>query len=398
MRIAIFSDNFYPELSGIADSILATAKKLAERGHQIDFYVPSYSVKDFAKSNLVKKEIDLGPNIIIHRFFSCHFPTATGQGRIVIPTLWRWLKMRAHKPDIIHTHLFFGMGFEALAAAKFLKLPLVGTNHTAITEFVKQIPIGAKFLEKLSLKFVSWFYNKCDFVSAPAQGILNEMMVNGFIKPSQVIYNPADIINFYPAPIEEKTRLRMQYNFSDQVVLCVGRIAPEKHVDVVIRAINLVKNDFPDINLLIVGHGSMMANLKQLVQEMKLEKNVKFLGTLNKIELAKIYRTADLLATASTSEIQSLCLIDAFASAIPAVGVNARGLAESIDESDGFVVEPGDYRAMAEKIIFLLKNPEISAKMGRAGNLGVQEFSEEKIASKWEEIYQQAINNKKPEH
>lgn len=391
----MFSDNFYPELSGIADSILITGKQLAARGHKIDFYVPNYSVKDFTKSNLVKKEIDLGPNITVHRFFSFPFPTSSNQGRLIVPTLWRWHKMKKHRPDIIHTHLFFGAGFEALIAAKFLRVPLVGTNHTAIMEFVKQSPVDTKFLERLSLKLVSWFYNKCDFVSAPSQGIINEMKLNGFVKANKVISNPVNTKKYYIPTPEEKSSLKQEFNFSNQTIICVGRLAPEKKVDVIVRAMALVSKEMPATNLVIAGHGSEEKKLQDLVKELGLEGKVKFLGFLKKEVLEKVYRAIDIYAIASTSETQNIDLIKALASGVPAVGVNARALPEYINHDNGFIVEPGDYQMMAEKFIFLLKNPEVSAKMGRAGNLGVQQFSEEKIASEWEKFYQQIINIKK---
>ena len=67
MRIAIFSDNFYPELSGISDSVIALSKELAKRGHFVHFYAPRYSAAEFAKSNLPTREIDLGPQVSITR-------------------------------------------------------------------------------------------------------------------------------------------------------------------------------------------------------------------------------------------------------------------------------------------------------------------------------------------
>ena len=75
MRIAIFSDNFYPELSGISDSIISLAKELSVRGHYIHFYVPYYSAANYRKIGLPLEEIVLREKIKITRFFSLPYNT-----------------------------------------------------------------------------------------------------------------------------------------------------------------------------------------------------------------------------------------------------------------------------------------------------------------------------------
>ena len=82
MRIAMFSDNFYPEMSGISDSIIESARELAKLGHQVDFYAARYSAKDFATYKVAFEELDLGENVKIHRFFAFRYPAPTGQGRM----------------------------------------------------------------------------------------------------------------------------------------------------------------------------------------------------------------------------------------------------------------------------------------------------------------------------
>ena len=70
MRIAIFADNFYPELSGIADTVLITGKELAEKGHKITFFVPKYTKKEFDITKVKYQELVLHKNITIKRINS----------------------------------------------------------------------------------------------------------------------------------------------------------------------------------------------------------------------------------------------------------------------------------------------------------------------------------------
>src|SRR5665647_286871 len=109
MKIAIFADNFWPEITGISDSIILLGKELVTLGHEIHFFAPYYSPKDFKVANIEPKELDLGKNIKIHRLFS--FPyigSPTKQSRVVIPLGIQSLKCRKEKFDIIYTQDPFG--------------------------------------------------------------------------------------------------------------------------------------------------------------------------------------------------------------------------------------------------------------------------------------------------
>lgn len=392
MKIAMYSENFYPELSGITDSLIESARELGGLGHDVDFYVPKYSPKDFATYNVPYEEIDLGKNVTIHRMSSFRFPAPTQQGRMVVPTFLRWIGMRKNRPDIIHVHLFFGVGMEALAASKFLKIPLVGTNHTPITEFLRYGPASGKFLDKIGLRFVSWFYNRCEQITAPSQGILDEMKQNGFCKPCRVISNPVDLRNFSPVTEELRREMKNTFMLSDFTVLYTGRLAVEKHVDVLIRAMALLKDKIPNITFAITGHGDADESLKKLVEELGLGGIVKFFGTLTVEDHAKIYKAADVFAIASTAETQSLSLMKAMATGIPSIGVNARALPEYIKKQNGFILEPGDYKGISEKILYLFENPEKRTELGKNGIAMVQGYSPAKIASEWNTLYKEVYS------
>lgn len=382
-------------MSGISDSIIESAKELAKLGHEIDLYVPKYAKKDYRVCNVSLEELDLGEKIKIHRLLSFPAAAGTGQGRMVVPSFLRWITLRKNRPDIIHVHLCFGADLEGVTASCCLDVPLVGTNHTPITEFLKYGPVQNKWIDKLALNYVSWFYNRCDFVSAPCGAIFTEMEANNFKKPHRVISNSVDLANFSPGLPEEKTKNKKEFGLSDFTVLYTGRLSEEKHVDVIIRAIALVKKKIPNINLAITGHGVAEDGLKKLAKELGIEDKVKFFGTLPLDQYVKIHKAVEMFAIASTSEMQSLSLMKAFAVGIPAVGVNAWALPEYITKENGFIVEPGDFQKMAEKIIYLHDNPEAREKMGQAGIAMVKNFSPGRIAAEWEKIYAEAISKKK---
>jgi len=387
MKIAIFSDNFYPELSGVADSIAKLAMELSKLEHEICFFVPRYGAKDFKLINLSEKELDLGKNIKVKRLLSLPASFAGAQSRLVLP-LFSGSLFKNFKPDIIHSQLFFGAGLEALITAKLNHIPFVGTNHTSITDFV-----SGNFFKKQSLNYAVWYYNHCDFVTGPSESVFKEMLANGFTKPHKAMSNPIDINTF--CPFGDKIENKKKFGLSDNTIVYAGRLSPEKNIDVILKAIALAKKTVSNINLAIAGSGKTENELKWLTKELNLENEVKFLGTLSKTDLAKLYQASEIFAIASTSETQSMVLMQALACSLPAVAVDARALPEYVNEKNGYIVKVGDDQAMAEKFVLLLENSGLREKLSQGAYNSVQQFSAPNIAKEWEKLYTKVIKDYK---
>lgn len=388
MKIAIFSDNFYPEMSGIADSILSLAKGLAELNHRINFYVPRYSDRDFHISNLPPSELTPHPNINIFRLPSLPYPLApTGQGRLVPPLLSSYRHIRRFDPDVIYTQDCFGAGIEALLLAKLLDKPLLGTNHTPLTEFVKYSPIPSHHLNRLLLKSVSRYYNKCAWISAPSLSILTEMNHYGFTGDARPVSNPIDSAAFNPIDPAAKKVLKQGFGLSAQTVLYAGRLAREKNVDVIIRAIAAAKEKLPEISLAITGHGSAEPELRALSSALGLEKNVFFFGYVKEETLHQLYQAADIFAIMSTAESQCMSMMQAMAAGLPVIGARARGIPEYVDAQTGYLLDPQDHLGLAEKIVHLFADSATRTRLGQGGYARAKQFSKESIVLQWEKLF-----------
>jgi glycosyltransferase involved in cell wall biosynthesis len=387
MRIAIYSDNFYPELSGISDSLIALARELAGRGHFIHFFVPRYSNKDHTLSNLERGEIDLGPNVAITRFSSLYFGAGSGQGRLVIP-LARLSALRAFNPDVIHTQTFFGVGMEALIASRMLNIPLVGTNHTAIKEFLRYNPLESQWSDNLVVRYVNWYYSKCVTVTAPSKSVFAEMDCSHFTKPGIAISNPIDTVTFHP--LENTDELRKKFGVGDWPIMHAGRLAVERSIDVIIKALPLVKKEFPEAELIISGRGVAEQQLKSLATELGVTDSIKFLGYVEQQTLVEAYNAGKVFAITSTADTQSLVMMQAMACGVPVIGVRARALPEYINDTNGFLIEPGDHEALATRIIELFKNEDLRKKLGAGGRASALQYSPAAIADRWEKIYSEA--------
>jgi glycosyltransferase involved in cell wall biosynthesis len=399
MRIGIFSDVFYPELSGISDSITMVAPALAALGHEIHFFVPRYGRKEFAIANAAfGKEINLGPNVFIHRLFSIPLPTpASPQARAVIPTGLRWIWMKRYRLDVIHANVFFGTGIEALIASRVLAIPLVGTNHTMIDEFIRNMPLQ-KILTPVILGYDTWYYNRCQFVSGPSRSILTSMVTRGFTARHEAISNPVDVSGFAPVSLERKKKLKDVFHFGSPAIILGGRLAPEKKIDVIFRAFPAVLKKFPRATLGIAGDGSMRQPLEKLAAALRIADSVHFVGSLNHHTLAHFYNAGDVFVIASTSETQSLMLMQALACHVPAVGVDAGALPEYILPDNGMIVAAGDSEALADALITVIKRVHEWEMLHPRAFRVVQSCAPRHIAKKWESVYDDVIRHYKIIH
>ncbi len=393
MRIAIFSDNFYPESSGISDTIISSAKELAKRGHLINFYAPTYSSKNYRLVGLEPKEVNLGENIKIVRFLSSSYPAPDQQGRMVIPCGLRTLTIKKFDPDIMHTQLFFGVGIEALIASRLLKKPLIGTNHTVIKEFLGCSPIQSPWFLKIIPKYINWYYERCNLTTSPSVFLLKDMEEAGFRGKSMVVPNSVDIKFFKLYAKKSNADVKKKFDFNYPTIAYAGRFAKEKKLDVLIKAFAIVRRTIPSATLALAGHGEAMESLQKLIHKLGLENNVKFVGTLSKPKLASFYHASEICATASTSEVQSITMLEAMASGLPVVGVNARGLAEHINARNGLLAKPGDAGGLAKNILLLLKKPSLRRKLGMGAVKFAGNFSAPKIARQWERVYEKVIKD-----
>jgi glycosyltransferase involved in cell wall biosynthesis len=328
-------------------------------------------------------EPNLGAGIEIVRLPSFRYPTGTGQGRLVVPLGWALRSLRRWRPDILHTQQFYGVGLEAVLASWLLRMPLIGTVHESPGQFIAYSPIRGSLVLRFILKYASWYYNRCRFVTAPSRFIFPEMVRYGLYRPHDRLSNPIDVARFHPDHSESH----------GPTVLYAGRLAPEKNVDVCLQAFMRVRAQVPDARFRIAGRGISEHALKALAQKMGLGSSVEFLGYLEPSALVSAYQAADVFMVASTAEMQCLAMMQAMACRLPVIAVNAGGLPEYVSQGGGFVVPTGDVAALAEKLQLLFTDAELRQRMGAHAFGYVQQFRPSMIAREWEALYERTIQS-----
>ncbi|HVT74845.1 MAG TPA: glycosyltransferase [Candidatus Paceibacterota bacterium] len=389
MRILFYSDNFYPETSGISDSIIATARGLKAQGHTVGFVAARYSDADYAAVGRPRDEYLEREGFAVHRIPSLAMgASGSGQARMAIPFGWSLNFVRKFKPDVIHSQSPFGTGIEALVTSRVFGIPLVGTNHTLIREFIRIYgPIRAQWAENITERFFSWYYNRCRFVSVVSGQVLDGMRVHGFRRKADIILNPVSISMFAPATAGEKAGLRKEFGLVGPTAMYAGRIADEKRLDVVLRAFSELKKTMQYAHLVIAGNGPAEQRTRAYAEALGVGGSVIFTGFLDHESLSKWYKASDVFVMMCPIETQCLALMQAFASGIPAVGVAAGAVKEHVKPAFGATVPEADHRALAAELGKMLSDQTLAREKGLAAREYVKAFSEDAIAGEWIKAY-----------
>lgn len=392
LRIAIFTDSFFPELGGIQDSIMASARELGRRGVAVLILAPAASPRDFSRAGLAVAELEMGENVTIHRLSALAAPGSTGQSRLALPWARTAGVLAAFRPDVIHTQTFLGAGLAARAAARHTGVPLLGTNHWAVSGFSLYAPLAPEAVTRVACRAVARFYNHCAWTSVPSRAALAEMRAHGFRGTAAVISNPIDTERFHPASPEERARLKQELGLSSASVVYAGRLAREKHVDVLIRALPVLRARLPQAMLVLAGRGTARVGLEALARELGVADAVRFTGMLDHAALARLFQAADAFALASTSESQGMALLQAMSTGLPVVAVRQGPLVEYVPPGTGALTTPGDAAEIAACLAALLLDPRVRQRAGEAASRWAAQFGVAPVTDMMQAAYARAVS------
>ncbi|GGI35882.1 hypothetical protein GCM10010988_06170 [Cnuibacter physcomitrellae] len=348
LRIIIGADTFSPDVNGSAKFAEHLASGLASRGHDVHVVVPAAS----RAHGTWTEEYD-GQKVTAHRLFSLRWPFHDWL-RFVMP--WTIRKNSARiidevQPDVVHfqSHIVVGRGLAAEAQKRGIRI--IGTNHVMpenLTAFMP-IPQAAKdVVIKLAWKAARRSFSKAEAVTAPTRraadffergtGMTNTYAISCGIRASD--YTP----DFGP---REGNR-----------ILFVGRVAPEKQIDVLLKAVQMLPSDL-DVHLDVVGGGDQLKNLQQLAETLGIADRVSFTGRVSDEELRASYTRSTVFAMPSIAELQSIATMEALASGLPVVAADAMALPHLVhDGENGYLFTPGDAADLAAKLERVLRLPE----------------------------------------
>lgn len=211
-----------------------------------------------------------------------------------------------------------------------------------------------------------------------------------FLLPNtQRIPNGVDLVRFHPDPEQDESK--------DRTVVCVAKLRYEKGIDVLIQAWYLVQQRFPQARLIIVGNGSTNSiadRFVRMAEELGIAESIEFAG-LQKDIPAQLQRGA-ISVLPSRWEGMPNALLEAMASGLPCVATRVSGSEDIITHGvNGLLVDIEDYRAMAQALLVLLRDPDLAKKYAKAARATMEEhYALNHITDTYIEIYQDMIGHK----
>lgn len=416
MKIAITSDLYYPMTNGVAVFAHNLAKGLAKQGHEVLVICPSFK----GKPHRVKKD---GVTTVYLR--SIRFPfypdqindVPDGKEFLGLPLprlayrhgLWitvdpyQAIKKTLNKfhPDVIHLQTAEMVAIATRRYAKKYDVPLVSTCHAYPDNLTSQLKVLKPLkrpLDAVLRTYMASFLKHSEYATMPTEMAIDDLVpkkrkrFNVTVEP---LSNGVDLSKFGPkkAPV----RIYRKYHLPQDkpIVLYVGRVDPEKSISNIVTAFAGVLEKVPEAILAIVGDGTDRRHLQDLAQALGIDKSVKFLGRIMPPDVMEIYRTACLFVTASQTETQGIVLIEAAATGLPMVAVDAGAVRELCqNRKNGILCSPGDINALSQAVVKLLRNDKLREKYGQYSLEVAKKHDLNHTLQRFEEIYEEAIRLK----
>ena len=388
MKIAYLTQSYPPMVSGAALIAERLAKEVAARGHK---------VLVVAASDREDGYLTIEKDMTVLRLRSIYNPMRVGQRFLFYPRNAILRSLRKFQPDVTHTHDPFQIGILGLEYARRTKIPVVLSIHQLpwfVSSYLPEI-YGIRYATETTLwTYARWLLKQFNTLITPTQTIADVIRSKTGIKAETISYG-VDLQTFHPRlsrDDEAATRSRLSLPPDVPIILHVGRLDTDKHVERIIRA--AVKSlQETDAHLLIVGDGRQKPALIELCRAKGITQHCHFPGYISVQEgLPEIYRIASLFVTASEIETQGIVLLEAAASGLPIVAVRATCVPEIVhDGSNGYLIESGNETAFGNRITELLTDLEKAENMGQASRRLVTKHNVQTSVDTCERLYIELI-------
>ncbi|MBI5044412.1 MAG: glycosyltransferase [Candidatus Levybacteria bacterium] len=382
MKIAFFTDSYYPMLNGVTISVENFAHELRSHGHTVYIFAPKFdgykdTEKDVYRLSAVKL-LSTEPEV--------HMP-------FVLPhNLFKEISPRDF--DIVHAHGNGFFSFLGYQVAKLKGIPYVLTVHTQHTRYTHYVFNGKLITPRIAATGLRVISNMCDEVITPSLKMKKDLKSYGVTKPITVISNFIYTARFRSA---KKNYLHDLCNIppSSPILLSVGRLGKEKDCSFLLRSFKVIANQNPNVHLVMVGDGEEAKSLKSLVKKLGLGGRVHFPGKVHPKEIPSVYADAEIFVYSSRTETQGIVVLEAAAAGLPFVVVKDDAYAGCIiDGENGYMVS---HKPMlfAQKVLELLddaKKRENFSKKSR--ELIRANFLPTALANETLEVYKRVLLKK----
>ena len=307
MKIAIFTDTFYPQINGVTNTLGKMTKYFGESKIEYKIFAPKYD--DDADGSA-------------ERFYSLKF-FLYPDCRITLPNIFRITQtLSDFKPDLIHLMTEFNMGLTGLHYGKKNNIPTISNYSTNFSQYTDYYRLD--FLKQGIWDYLKWFHNQNNITLCPSSES-RKLLKQHDISNTAVFSRGIDSQKYHPS--YRSAKLRRALGVEDKTVfLYVGRVAYEKDLDILCEGYKNIKEKYGNrIALIITGEGPYLDKCRAVFPSGTI-----FTGFKRGAELSELYASADIFVCPSSTETFGNVILEAMASGLPVIGADSGGLKEII--------------------------------------------------------------------
>lgn len=378
MKIAMFTNNYLPRVSGPAHSISVLQNQLKKLNHNVIIYAPKYFQQINDSDNIIRIP---SLNVPHHIFYPIPLPNFSIEKHFC-----------QYRFDIIHSHHPIFLGQLAMHFSKKYDIPLVYSYHSQWHSYL------LRFFNFFPFHLVTKIVGQlCDEYALVADAVIipHRIFKTVFSKidKKKVFVIPFPISDkFFDKKIKNaqaKLRKKLKLPFKSKIILAVSRISFEKNIDFLIESFALLKKK--NIFLVIIGDGVAILKIKSLIRTLDLKHRVILLGQIHSDKLPLFYQGCDIFAQVSDFETQCLALNEAMASGCIIVAKKADYLkGVIINQKNGYLVD-GGVKKYAEALNIALSNNKNNNLFSLRIRADAKKYSAAFVTSKIEKVYKKII-------
>ena len=388
MRILMISDVYFPRINGVSTSILTFQQELSKCGHDVHIVAPAYPAGHPIAANVMRIE--------------SRYVALDPEDRLMKPAKIHALlpQFRAQNFDLIHIQTPFLAHYVGVKLARLLNIPTVETYHTFFEEYLYHyLPLLPKFItRRVTRSFSRSQCNAVDAVIVPSVAMRNVLQRYGCESPIHVAPTGIQMEKF-------KSGIRSPFRASRGIpedrptLLFAGRVAHEKNIGFLLNVVARLKENHPDILLLICGEGPARRQLQHRSMRMGIADSVMFIDYLDReTELLDCYRASDIFVFASRTETQGLVLLEAMALGVPVVSTAVMGTIDILSPNRGALVAVEEIKDFSAKISLLLRNRALRMAIGADGREYAKTWNATVTTRRVVDIYQSALDTRKVQY
>lgn len=332
MRIALFSEVYWPMVSGVGVTLLRLTDALHARGHAVRVYSATYPPPAGQPD---RPEVHRSPSVPFFLYPDVQW--AFPRQRDVTEDL------QAFRPDVVHVATEFSLGIAGVKAARQLGLPIIASAHTDYDQYAARY--GVTWALRAGWHYLRWFYGQAHRVLCPSR-IYEEALHRHGVLHTGVWSRGVDPEVFGPRFRSEVYRSAVGAGPGDLVVTYIGRIAREKNLGLLLEAWESLAPERGGAQLVLVGRGPLEDDIRR--RELP---GVHVTGLLQGEALSTAYASADLFAFPSPTETFGNSLLEAMGSGLPAVVAAGGGVLEFAEHGrNAWLVQPDSAPAIADAL------------------------------------------------